>query len=221
MMKSWNDPHGSPWATATSEGRHIFVDSEAVYIRWTAVSDRVQDLESSKLDVIERFPSTYEGWHRIFDAVDHLTSIEDAVRDDWECATSFLRKWDGPLHPLQRSWNLDDSYEVGEVYYSDRLEERYNDEVISHSLWECYERFWKDEAYEVEREARAALNILLDDFLQWLKSPSGQMTVCGISKGDDHYCVWDGWKPKYGSAASTFRVWDTEGEIDEYLEEVC
>jgi hypothetical protein len=25
----------------------------------------------------------------------------------------------------------------------------------------------------------------LDDFLQWLKSPSGQMTVVGFAKGDD------------------------------------
>jgi hypothetical protein len=222
MMKSWNDPHGSPWATATSEGRHIFVDSEAVYIRWTQVSDRVKDLETSKLDVIERFPSTYEGWHRIFDAIEELTSIEDAVRDDWECATSFLRKWEGPLHPLQRKFDLDDTYEVEEVYYSDRLEERYNDEVISHSLWESYERFWKDEAYEVEREARAALNILLNDFLQWLKSSrKGQMTINGLIKGDNHLCVWDGWKPTYGIASDTFRVWDTEGVIDQYLEEVC
>ena len=33
--------------------------------------------------------------------------------------------------------------------------------------------------------------------------------------------VWDGWKPKYGSAETTIRVWDTEGEINEYLEEAC
>ena len=206
MMKSCNNP--SLWATATAEGRHIFVDSEAVYIRWTSVKDGV---ETSKLDVIERFPSTYEGWRRIFDAVEELTSIEDAVRDDWECATSFLRKWEGPLHPLQRKFDLDDTYEVEEVYYSDRLEERYyNDGVINDSLWECYERFWKDEAYEVEEEARTALNILLDDFLQWLKSPSGQT-----------HPVWDGWNPKYGTMDETFRVWDTEGEIARILEEVC
>lgn len=214
MMKSWNDPHGSPWATATSEGRHIFVDSEAVYIRWTAVSDRVKDLESPKLDVIERFPSTYEGWQRIFDAVEELTSIEDAVRDDWECASSFLRKWSGSRHPLQ--WKFEPEY-----LYSDEVEDRYNDDLIPQCNWEIMEDDWKGTAYEVEIEARAALNILLDDFLQWLKSPKGQMTVCGISKGDDHYCVWDGWKPKYGTMADTFRVWDTEGEIDEYLEEVC
>jgi hypothetical protein len=208
-MNTWLNPHGSLWATATASGRHIFVDSEAVYIRYTSIKDG-----ASKLDVIERFPSTYEGWHRIFDAIDELTNIEDAVRDDWECATSFLRKWEGSLHPLQ--WKVDI-----EEHYSDRLEKLYNDEVISHSQWEYFETLWKDEAYEVEFEARRALNILLDDFLQWLKSPSGQMTVVGFAKGDDHYCVWDGWKPKYGSAADTFRVWDTEGEIDEYLEEVC
>lgn len=211
-MMTWKNPYGPLWATTTSKGRHIFVDSEAVYIRWTSVSD--DEVETSKLDVIERFPSTYEGWHRIFDAVDHLTSIEDAVRDDWECGTSFLRKWEGPLHPLQ--WEFDP-----EVAYNDRREQRYNDGVVSHSLWESWERLWKDEAYEIEEEARTALNILLKDFLQWLKSPSGQMTVCGLSKGDDHYCVWDGWKPEYGTLHDTFRVWDTEGEIDQYLEEVC
>lgn len=207
MMKSCN--YGSLWATKTTKGRHIFVDSEAVYIRYTSIKDG-----ESKLDVIERFPSTYEGWHRIFDAVDFLTSIEDAVRDDWECATSFLRKWEGSLHPLQ--WKFDP-----EVAYSDRLEELYNDEVISHSRWEYFESLWKDEAYEVEEEARAALNILLDDFLEWLKSPSGQMTIVGFAKGDDHLSVWDGWKPEYGSAETTFSAWDTEGEIDEHLEEVC
>tara|TARA_X000001316_G_scaffold3933_1_gene848 strand:+ start:479 stop:1072 length:594 start_codon:yes stop_codon:yes gene_type:complete len=195
----WLNPYGGLWATKTSEGRTIFVDSEAVYIRWTSVSDGV---ETSKLDVIERFPSTYEGWHRIFDAVDHLTSIEDAVRDDWDCATSFLRKWEGPLHPLQ--WKFHPEY-----LYSDEVEQKYNDDLISQCNWEIMEDEWKGDAYEVEMEARAALNILLEDFLQWLKSPSGQMTV------------WDGWKPKYGSAETTIRVWDTEGEINEYLEEAC
>ena len=210
-MMNISTPYGSLWATKTSIGRHIFVDSQAVYIRWTTVKDGV---ETPKLDVIERFPSTYEGWHRIFDAIEELTSIEDAVRDDWECASSFLRKWSGPLHPLQ--WKFEPEY-----LYSDEVEAKYDDDLISQSNWELMEDDWKGTAYEVEEEARAALNILLDDFLQWLKSPSGQMTVCGISKGDDHYCVWDGWKPKYGTLADTFSVWDTEGEIDQYLEEVC